>query len=126
MLFPDEIVDASSITGADVSETVPAREDGDRRQAHRLAHPQVRPEQYHDTYRERVLDLIEQKAKGKEIVAPEPPKEKAEVLDLMAALEASIKSGRRSPARKRPATKKKAAAKKKAAPKKAAAKRKSA
>ena len=126
MLFPDEIVDASSTPGADVDESVPARE---LEIAGKLIDSLTRkfdPKRYHDTYRERMLDLIQQKAKGQEIVAPEPPKERAEVLDLMAALEASIKEGRRTPARKRPAAKKKAPAKKKAAPKKAAAKRKSA
>ncbi|MBW3667972.1 MAG: Ku protein [Actinobacteria bacterium] len=56
------------------------------------------PDKYRDTYRERVLDLIEQKAAGKEIVAPAAPERKAPVVDLMAALEASLtaaKEGRR-------------------------------
>jgi DNA end-binding protein Ku len=48
------------------------------------------PEQYHDEYREKVLDLIERKAQGEEIaVQPEAPKP-AKVPDLMAALEASL------------------------------------
>src|SRR6478609_7829619 len=48
------------------------------------------PEQYHDEYREKVLDLIERKAQGEEIaVQPEAPKP-ARVPDLMAALEASL------------------------------------
>lgn len=56
------------------------------------------PDKYRDTYRERVLDLIEQKAAGKEIVAPAAPERKAPVVDLMAALEASLtaaKEGRK-------------------------------
>ena len=56
------------------------------------------PEKYHDTYRERVLELIEQKASGKEIVAPAAPEKRAPVVDLMAALEASLtaaKEGRK-------------------------------
>jgi DNA end-binding protein Ku len=48
------------------------------------------PEKYHDEYREELLALIDRKASGEEIVAPEAPEEPAKVLDLMAALEASL------------------------------------
>lgn len=48
------------------------------------------PTQYTDKYREKVLDLIDAKAEGEEFVAPKV-EEKAPVLDLMAALEASLK-----------------------------------
>jgi DNA end-binding protein Ku len=89
------------------------------------------PEKYHDEYREEVLALIERKAAGEEIVAPAAPEEPAKVLDLMAALEASLaRTGAKQPgggATKRAATKtaaKKAAAKK-APAKKPAAKRSS-
>ena len=48
------------------------------------------PEKYKDQYREKVLELIEEKAQGEEIaVAPEAPAP-AKVPDLMAALEASL------------------------------------
>jgi len=91
------------------------------------------PEKYHDEYREEVLALIDRKAAGEEIVAPAAPEEPAKVLDLMAALEASLartgakQTGRATPA-KRPVKKaaaKKAPAKtaKKTTAKKAAAKR---
>jgi DNA end-binding protein Ku len=66
------------------------------------------PSKYHDTYRERVLELIERKAAGEEIaVAPEAP-EPAAVPDLMAALEASLQEAKgreRKPPRKAPAKK---------------------
>src|SRR3954465_13078156 len=48
------------------------------------------PEKYRDEYREEVLALIDKKAAGEEIVAPSTPEEPAKVLDLMAALEASL------------------------------------
>jgi DNA end-binding protein Ku len=51
------------------------------------------PDKYHDTYRERVLEMIEQKAEGKEIVV-QPEEEPQEVPDLMAALEASVKAAK--------------------------------
>jgi DNA end-binding protein Ku len=47
-------------------------------------------EKYRDEYREEVLALIDRKAAGEEIVAPAAPEEPAKVLDLMAALEASL------------------------------------
>ena len=87
------------------------------------------PGKFHDTYREQVLELIDRKAAGEEDVvlaaeAPEPKK----VVDLMAALEASVKeakeSRKRHPSTKDGAKAKKATRKKPA--KKAAAKKKSA
>ncbi len=48
------------------------------------------PEKYRDEYRDEVLALIDRKAAGEEIIAPAAPEEPAKVLDLMAALEASL------------------------------------
>ena len=48
------------------------------------------PDKFHDEYREKVLALIEQKAAGQEIVVEEPTEEPTKVVDLMAALEASL------------------------------------
>ncbi|MFL5859893.1 MAG: Ku protein [Solirubrobacteraceae bacterium] len=50
------------------------------------------PEQFEDGYRQRVLDLIEVKARGEEPELPEAP-EPAGELDLAAALEASLGHG---------------------------------
>jgi DNA end-binding protein Ku len=64
-----------------------------------------KPEKYRDTYRERVLDFIEKKAKGKEVVVEAPEPEEAEVVDLMAALEASLAAARGGKAKKTTAKK---------------------
>jgi DNA end-binding protein Ku len=45
---------------------------------------------YHDEYREQLLDLIDRKAAGEEIVAEPEVEAPAKVLDLVAALEASL------------------------------------
>jgi DNA end-binding protein Ku len=67
------------------------------------------PSKYHDTYRERVLELIERKAAGEEIaVAPEAP-EPAPVPDLMAALEASLQEAKGK--ERKPSSRRKAPAK---------------
>ncbi len=48
------------------------------------------PHKYEDTYRERVLELIERKAEGQEVVAQPAAEPRRPVVDLMAALEASL------------------------------------
>ena len=88
------------------------------------------PTKYHDTYRERVLEMIEAKAEGQEI-SVQPAEEPAPVPDLMAALEASLAAAKKDrsdddgggngkPAGRKPAAKKKASGggRKKAAAKK--------
>ena len=48
------------------------------------------PTKYHDEYREQLMELIEKKAAGEQIVAQPVVEEPGKVLDLMAALEASL------------------------------------
>ncbi|MEM9749269.1 MAG: Ku protein, partial [Actinomycetota bacterium] len=78
-----------------------------------------RPEKYHDEYREQVMALIQMKADGEEMVAPETPREQPNVVDIMAALEASVAAAKESranhPAKKAAVKAAKAAAKKAAA-----------
>jgi DNA end-binding protein Ku len=56
------------------------------------------PDKYHDTYTEALQKAIEQKLEGKEIQVPAPGKP-PKVIDLMEALQASLKEGRRPPAK---------------------------
>jgi DNA end-binding protein Ku len=55
---------------------------------------------YDDTYRKELLDLIQAKAKGRELPEPEDGEE-GEVVDLMAALRESVERTRRKRARPR-------------------------
>jgi DNA end-binding protein Ku len=55
-----------------------------------LAEP-FEPEKFHDEYRDQLMELIEKKAAGEEIVSQPEPEAPAKVLDLVAALEASLK-----------------------------------
>jgi DNA end-binding protein Ku len=68
-----------------------------------LAAP-FKPEEFRDTYRENVERLIEQKKKGKAITM-EPKTKRAPVIDLMEALQKSLKAsgseGKRTPAVKK-------------------------
>jgi DNA end-binding protein Ku len=47
-------------------------------------------EKFHDTYREAVIELIDRKASGEVVLAPAAGAEPDKVVDLMAALEASV------------------------------------
>jgi DNA end-binding protein Ku len=67
------------------------------------------PTEYEDTYRERVLEVVEAKAQGRQIVAPEAPAED-EGADLMALLEQSVKGARKTKKPKAKARKAKASA----------------
>jgi len=57
------------------------------------------PERYHDTHRQKVEALIEDKRNGQEIVIQEGPEPAAKVVDLMEALNASIAAATKSPAK---------------------------
>ncbi|TDD66426.1 Ku protein [Jiangella aurantiaca] len=83
-----------------------------------------KPEQYHDTYTERVEELVEAKHEGREVVAETEPAATG-ATDLLTALQESVaaaKKGRSGGAKKK-APAKKTAAKKKAPAKKTAAKK---
>jgi DNA end-binding protein Ku len=85
-----------------------------------MAEPEFDPDTYGDSYREALESVIEAKLTGGEIEAPvSAASEPADVIDLMSALDASIKSRKDGGAKK--ATSKKAPAKKTA--KKTAAKK---
>jgi DNA end-binding protein Ku len=91
MRYADEVLPRTDLVPDDGDVELTERERLMARQlVESLAAEHFEPEKYHDEYREQVLDLIERKAGGEEIVAEpmvEPP---AKVLDLVAALEASL------------------------------------
>ena len=69
------------------------------------------PDAYQDTYRERLLAIVEQKRQGKTTKPPEPADERRRAPDLLAALTASLDVARKDrekskkPARKSPGAK---------------------
>jgi DNA end-binding protein Ku len=85
------------------------------------------PEQYRDTYRERVAQLIDEKRQGKEIVTEAPVLQPTKVIDLMEALQASVKAAgnkrAEAPAKPTRSTKKATPAAKAVGAKKAPAKK---
>jgi DNA end-binding protein Ku len=88
-----------------------------------LAEPVFEPEKYRDHYREALEQMIEAKVAGDETTKPASVTAKADVVDLMAALQASVDAAKKSrqsssepsdedaapaPAKKKPAARKRA------------------
>lgn len=93
MLFPDEIIAANEVDGLPVRVKPDPREVKMAEQLVDSLTVKWNPKKYRDTYREKLLDVIKRKAKGEEIVT-EPREQRADVVDLMAALEASVKASK--------------------------------
>lgn len=110
MLFADELVTPDQIEELPDVANVKAtkREVEMAQQLIESLSTSFEPGKYEDTYRDRVMDLIERKAQGEEIATQPEAEAPKEVPDLMAALEASIrqtKQKRKAPAKKAAASK---------------------
>ncbi|MEV0841631.1 Ku protein [Actinocatenispora sera] len=91
LYFDDEVRDAGKTVG-----DLPDPDDVDGKQL-RMAEDLIEamaddwdPSRYHDTYRERVDELVEAKRSGSEVVGESEPPEDTKVVDLMSALRASV------------------------------------
>jgi DNA end-binding protein Ku len=99
MVYADELNDAGEIPElADVEDVeVSTKELDMARQLIASLSADFDAARFEDTYRTQVLDLIERKAAGQtEIIAPPVAMEEDKVVDLMAALEASVKSAKQA------------------------------
>jgi DNA end-binding protein Ku len=106
MVYADEVVDASEIGGFDILADIEI-DDKEQAMAEQLIatlDAEFEPDKHSDTYREAVLELIERKAAGDtESVVSAPEASSDTVIDLMAALEASVASAKKARGR-HPAT----------------------
>jgi DNA end-binding protein Ku len=95
LYFADEIRDAGEVVGElPDDDSFADRELKIAKQLIESLSTEWQPDQYHDTYRERVEGIIDEKRKGR-VVVRQVDKPKSNVIDLMAALEQSIaESGR--------------------------------
>jgi DNA end-binding protein Ku len=88
---PEEVGELEDLETVDVSE----RELRMARQLVESLTDKFEPDRFEDTYRNQVVDLIERKAAGEEeIVAPPVPAAEEKLVDLMAALEESVKEAK--------------------------------
>ncbi len=99
MLFADEVVDPEKVdelAAARDVDTTKRELDIAKQLIDSLAGP-FEPDRYHDEYRDQVLNLVERKAAGEEIVSAPTTEEKGgggRAHNLMAALEASLARSR--------------------------------
>ena len=89
IFYPDEVRPASQVPGIPDGVKIEERELDMATQLVENLTAEFQPDKYRDEYRENLMELIRKKAEGKEIVtAPEAPQRS--VVDLMAALQASL------------------------------------
>lgn len=97
LYMADEVVDQEALEGLPSDETdVSERELRMAEQLIEMLEGDFKPEEFEDEFRQKVYDLAEKKAAGEEVVV-EPAEEKpSKVVDIMAALEASIAAARKA------------------------------
>jgi len=93
IFYPDEVRPAANVPNLNLARgPVNGRElDMAKMLIEQLTVP-FDPAKYKDDYRERVMDLIQAKIAGRDIVEPAPEPQRANVIDLMAALQASLRA----------------------------------
>jgi DNA end-binding protein Ku len=107
MLFHDEIVPVSEIDDIPTGRSGPRVAPAELKMAAQIIGSMSRewdPKRYEDTYRVQVLDFLKKKAAGEEIVVEDEPEEQADVVDLMAALEASLAAAKKGGSRRSPSS----------------------
>ncbi len=88
----EQLVDGDDVADAEVS-------DRELKMAAQLVESLTEPfepDKFEDTHRHQVLDLIERKAAGEDVVAAPVPVSEDKVVDLMAALEASVRDAKQA------------------------------
>ncbi|VBB08678.1 ku bact: ku protein [Lucifera butyrica] len=100
MFFADEVVAREELNDLPASVEPPERELKMAEQLIESLASDFAPAKYQDEYREKVLAMIERKAEGEQTVTQPAAQEKGKVIDLMAALEASLAAIKDTPAAK--------------------------
>ena len=101
MYFADEVRDFDEIPKGDSVKISSAETTLAVRLIDELSNDEFEPEKYKDEYAQRVLDLINKKAEGKEITLAQPLPRRGQVIDIMAALKESLAN--KAPRQKKPA-----------------------
>jgi DNA end-binding protein Ku len=98
LAYADEVVDPADIEElADLDDVVVEKKE--MAMAESLVESlsaDFEPEKYHDEYREEVMELIRMRADGQELQTPAEAAEKPNVVDIMAALEASVAAAKKA------------------------------
>ncbi len=97
MLYADEVTTTGQLDLPDLEKVAPS--DREVKMAEQLIESlstDFDPARYKDEHREKVLALIEAKSEGQEVVTSTTAEEPTKVVDLMAALEASLAAAKQS------------------------------
>jgi DNA end-binding protein Ku len=92
MYFADEIRDFGEIDKGQDATVKPNELQLAERLIDELSSKEFKPEQYHDEYRDRLLEVVESKVEGKEITSIAPQEQRTQVIDLMEALKQSLET----------------------------------
>ena len=90
LYWPDEIRELGEL---DLPEDEPEIKPAEKKMASQLIEAmtgEFDPAEYHDEYREALMQVIESKIEGREVVEVETTEEPTKLVDLMAALQASV------------------------------------
>jgi len=96
LAWPDEIRDVKEL---DLPTEEPVFKPAERAMAEQLIAAMTgtfNPAEYHDEYRAALMKVIESKVEGKQVFTPQPVESGSNLVDLMAALEASVEAARQS------------------------------
>lgn len=112
MFFPDEVRSTQTLSG--LEQPVDIHENELKMAINLIENlaEEFDPQKYTDNYRKELLELIEQKIAGEEVVTPKAPPKTGKVVDLMAALEASVKATEKNKTKDTKGTKKRTTRKK--------------
>src|SRR5436189_159420 len=94
MYYADEVRTFSEIPTDGAVKLRDTETDLAKKLIEQLSATEFRPDQYRDEYRERLMEAVQKKVAGEEVVAPPAPA-RAEVIDLMDALKKSL-AGRKA------------------------------
>jgi len=88
--YSDEVRPAEDVDRAENEPVKEAELTLARRLIDELTQKEFDPSKYHDHYRERVLEVAQQKVAGQQVTEAVPEPRRGQVIDLMAALKASL------------------------------------
>jgi DNA end-binding protein Ku len=101
MYFADEVRSFDEIPKGESAKITTAESGLAVRLIDELSNDEFEPQKYEDEYAQRVMNLVNKKAEGKEITLTQPQTQRGQVIDLMAALKGSL--GKQSTRQKKPA-----------------------
>jgi len=94
MYFADEVRSFDEIPKGESAKITSAESGLAVRLVEELSNDEFEPQKYEDEYAQRVLELVNKKAEGQEITLAQPPQQRGQVIDLMAALKGSLGKAR--------------------------------